>query len=62
LQVALQRAPNNQRLLSLGIAFFERLTGENDVTLTAAGLSRPEIQTVLIELRARNEKLSGSTS
>jgi hypothetical protein len=40
-------------LLSAGIAFYERLLALGDIALSAGGLSRPEAEAALAELRDR---------
>jgi uncharacterized protein HemY len=53
LKAALEKAPKSSTLLNLGIAFFERLNGENDATLVGGGLPRSELQAIMSELLTR---------
>ncbi len=53
LMAALERAPKSSTLLNFGIAFIERLHGENDATLVGGGLTRSELQSIMSELLTR---------
>src|SRR6266536_2648463 len=56
---ALEKSPNNSKLLEFGIAFFERLSHESDATLASCGVPRAEIDAIL---RVASAKVRNSPS
>jgi len=49
----LDAEPGNTKAVDLGIAFYERLRGENDMALANGNLPRQELEAGLAELRQR---------
>jgi hypothetical protein len=47
---ALSKSPKNKNLIEFGIAFFKRLSGEDDNTLISSKLPRSKINSILQEL------------
>jgi hypothetical protein len=52
-QAAIKTTPHNQRLLNIGIAFFERLAYKRDTDLEGMGLPRRRILSTLEELSTK---------
>lgn len=55
---ALEKSTNKSKLLDFGLSFFNRLSGESDGTLAAAGLPRYEIEGILSKLVTEKKLLS----
>ncbi len=56
----LEAGPSEPKLLDFGIAFYERLAGQSDASLSAGNLSRSELNAGLAELERRKATLVAS--
>jgi hypothetical protein len=57
--LVLEKVHNNLKLINFCIAFTERISHENDLTLAASGVKRVELDALMADLKATKDALTG---